>query len=121
MKKTFVWSLATIGWIWSQTNDSFMGPALPYPELKKIESIHFSEIDKKKTTANVLILSALTILPLLGLISLETHPEFRTEIHVSMAALSIPSLVGWPLFIRDYVKYKKARKKKAPYLHLEPK
>ena len=69
------------------------------------------KLDKKKTTQSILLLSILTILPLLNLTRLNDSPEFRNEIYISTAIFSLPATFGWPLFIRDFMRYKKSKKK----------
>lgn len=65
------------------------------------------KVNKKKTTQNILWLSIITVLPLLNLVRLSDSPGFSDEIYLSTAIFSLPAILGWPLFIREYKRYER--------------
>lgn len=65
------------------------------------------KINFDKTTENLFILSAMTLLPIIQLGVLQANPEFKNELTVSIAISAIPALIGWPSFLREYSNYKK--------------
>ena len=67
------------------------------------------KLDPQKTIGGIVLLSVLTVLPLLNLTRLIDSPHFENEIYISTAIFSLPAVLGWPLFLRDYFQYKKGK------------
>ena len=62
------------------------------------DSYEIQKIDGAATTLRLLELSLLTLLPLAGLVTVSQRPGFPVETVVSISLLSIPALIGWPIF-----------------------
>lgn len=94
-KKLFIFLIISLIFSHAGTNISYS-----FDELK---------LNKEKTTKGIILLSILTILPLLNLTRLIDSPHFENEIYISTAIFSLPAIFGWPLFLQDYFRYKKKK------------
>ncbi len=71
------------------------------------DSYEIQKIDRSATTLRLLELTLLSLLPLAGLITLNQRPGFPVETVISISLLSIPALVGWPVFLFELGNAKK--------------
>lgn len=71
------------------------------------DDIELKKVDPAETTVRILELSVITLLPLLGLFSINQRPGFPTETVITVSLLGIPALIGWPLFFHELGQAKK--------------
>lgn len=88
------------------------------------KEIREKKININQTSRNVFELSILTVIPSFLYISGSQSEHFKPELYISASIISIPALIGWPLFIREirknrrelklneYEEYKKTKQKR---------
>lgn len=71
------------------------------------DDIELKKVDPAETTIRLLELSVITLLPLLGLFTINQRQGFPAETVITVSLLSIPALIGWPLFFHELGQAKK--------------